>query len=1078
MPPDPKLALTVFRAVLECDEADRRDYLARACGGDVALRREVDALLRHHEASTDFLRTDAIDGWIESASGTFDAASTPTLGGYRGLQRIGEGGMGVVYRATQHHPRREVALKVLRLDSQNQELHARFERETQILAQLQHPGIAQVFDAGKFESDFGPVPYFSMELLHGLPLDEHCQSHALSPAERCELVARVCDAIQHAHERGVVHRDLKPSNILVCKAAGPVAQPKILDFGVARSLAHDSTGSMLHTRTGQVIGTLAYMSPEQASDRTVDHRTDVYSLGVLLFELLTRRLPLDHAGRSVREIQEALEHEEPPRLGAVAPKLRGDLEVVVEKALAKDPDRRYPTAAALADDLRRFLADRPVRARRLSAFYYLRKSARRHRVLVIGTVATLLALLAGTVATLVFAAKEVEARHAAQANAATAAQNEVRAVGALQQSVTTLTDSSRYWDAMRQLTLVPASRRGWCWHMLSALLPRELRAPPELDSNASDWQFWGEDTLGKCSGDGRVLVRSLGGGPPRSLFADERFDKVWSFGPRRLTARRGQEWFVLDWRQEAIVERFVCDPATSLRSVACSDDGRYVAIRRPGGMVDVRVDGLVQGSYPVGDGDEVQIAPDGQLLALYCNDGPARLIDIASGRALIPQPDAPCEGLGLRPFCGGALVWQWSLGDGDLRDTWMGRIDLVDGEFVRGKAVGPLGTSMVRSTRDGEILSVGLSGRARLLRSRTGEPALRSRMQTPDGSLPYPPNTNRWAAISPSGRSLLLTQGAQPCWVIDLDPRAMEPDFDPRCVTLHGHTSWIYHLAVSHDGAHVVSSAPEDPQVRVWDAGTGEQVATLARPALGVLSWDALLAFSADDARIVFTGPFAGGTGAGVVDWRWRSGEVDVDWPAQPVATANHAPLLDRFVEILAPGPGERLGHKAQMSGERAVAVWSEDADAVPPAPTDGGVHWRRLTAPANRALAALAVHPTRGEVAAVYDSQHPGWLHRPKTGAGILVQDAVTGATLRDVPILQRSLMCAAYSPDGSMLALGTRRGDVLILETAFYTVQMEFHAHRDYVYSLVWMPDGERLVTASGDETLRIWDPRRARR
>ena len=263
----------------------------------------------------------------------------------------------------------------------------RFAHEAQILGRLHHPGIAQVYEAGL--ADDGQ-PFFAMEFIRGLPLDEYARPPRPRPRPPAlDLLARVCDAVQHAHDQGVIHRDLKPANILVEETG----QPKVLDFGVARATDADLLTAAGLTRTGQLLGTPSYMSPEQvtADPAAIDHRADVYALGVILFELLAHRLPYRLENRPLAEAARLILEQDPPRLGSIDPELRGDVETIVAKALEKDPARRYASAADLAADLRRWLADEPILARPPSALYHLRKFARRHKGLVGGVLAGVVA---------------------------------------------------------------------------------------------------------------------------------------------------------------------------------------------------------------------------------------------------------------------------------------------------------------------------------------------------------------------------------------------------------------------------------------------------------------------------------------------------------------------------------------------------------------------------------------------------------------------------------------------------------------------------------------------------------------
>ena len=319
------------------------------------------------------------------------------IGPYRLINVIGEGGFGVVYRAEQDKPRRTVALKLVRAGLAGERDLKRFELEAEVLGRLQHPGIAQVYNAGTVPTPTGPQPYFAMEYVDGVPLNEHARRANLGTRERLELVARIADAVQHAHSKGVIHRDLKPGNILVT-ADGTA---KVLDFGVARLTDHDMQTATMHTDIGVVVGTVPYMSPEQAAgDPTdLDTRSDVYALGVIAYELLVGRLPHDLAKKLVHEALRIIREEEPTRLSVHNKTLRGDVETIVGKALEKEKPRRYQTASDLAADIRRYLHDEPITARPASAGYQLSKFARRNRGLVAGVGAAFLLLVAGVVGT-------------------------------------------------------------------------------------------------------------------------------------------------------------------------------------------------------------------------------------------------------------------------------------------------------------------------------------------------------------------------------------------------------------------------------------------------------------------------------------------------------------------------------------------------------------------------------------------------------------------------------------------------------------------------------------------------------
>ena len=345
------------------------------------------------------------------------AAKVPsTIGSYRIIRLLGEGGMGAVYEAEQDQPRRRVALKVIKSAWADRELLRRFELESQTLGRLHHPGIAQIYEAGAAETSFGSQPFFAMEIIHGKPLIEYAEAKHLNTRQRLALMIQICEAVEHAHQRGIIHRDLKPGNILVEESG----QPKILDFGLARVTDGDMQATR-QTDMGQLLGTLAYMSPEQvtADPLALDTRSDVYALGVILYELLAGRLPYE-VSRHVYEVVRTIQQVDPKPLSSINRAYRGDIETIAARALEKDKTRRYGSAAELAADIRRYLEDRPIAAKPASTSYQLRKFARRNKVLVTGTFAVFLTLIVGVVVSTWQAVRARRAEVRAQAETATA----------------------------------------------------------------------------------------------------------------------------------------------------------------------------------------------------------------------------------------------------------------------------------------------------------------------------------------------------------------------------------------------------------------------------------------------------------------------------------------------------------------------------------------------------------------------------------------------------------------------------------------------------------------------------------
>lgn len=436
----------LFDEVCDLPSARRAEVLASR-GLSPEARHEIDKLLASHDSvgafmekpvgqmpagmQEDFGRVmserDAKGSRLGGAGHESDPLLGFSLGAYRITRVLGEGGMGVVYEAQQERPSRTVALKVMRWSLPSERLRKRFQHEAQALGRLQHPGIAQIFEAGSAPGPDGrALPFFAMEFVAGTPLLEYAASQGLDPRAKAELMAMVADAVQHAHQKGVIHRDLKPANILVenegtrvgTRASGTVGgpRPRVLDFGIARltepqSEATAGTGTnegpvnmaamSLVTDTGQLLGTVAYMSPEQARGdaSAIDTRSDVYAMGVVLYELLTGQLPYDVRNKPITQAAAVIAGTEATfdreRDGAIA----SELQTIVLKALEKEPERRYASAGDLAADLRRYLEDLPISARPPTTLYHVRKFAKRNRALVAGLAAAFLMLVLGVVGT-------------------------------------------------------------------------------------------------------------------------------------------------------------------------------------------------------------------------------------------------------------------------------------------------------------------------------------------------------------------------------------------------------------------------------------------------------------------------------------------------------------------------------------------------------------------------------------------------------------------------------------------------------------------------------------------------------